>query len=87
MTGRPSIRAARTARICGPTRIAFDPKPPPRKGLRTWTFSGGMPKKPAMLSRVIESAWLGVSTVSMSPSHSATTAWGSMALWYCAGVS
>ena len=80
LTGRPSIRAASTARICGPARIAFDPKPPPRNGLRSVTFSGGMPKKAAKARCAIAIAWFGVSSVSRSPSHAATIACGSMAL-------
>ena len=34
LTGRPTIRAARMPRICGPEISPFEPKPPPRNGLR-----------------------------------------------------
>ena len=60
--------------------IAFEPKPPPRKGLRKSTFSAGMPKKPAKIALDIAIAWFGVSMVSRSPLHSATMACGSIAL-------
>ena len=50
-------------------------------------FSGGMPNSPAMRPCAIARPWLGVSIDSVSPSHAATIACGSIALWYCAGVS
>ena len=67
-------------RICGPFISALEPKPPPRKGERIRMFAGSMPKSWAMRPCPMVSAWLGVSTVSLSPSHCATMAWGSMAL-------
>ena len=51
------------------------------------TFSAGMPKKAANALCAIAIAWFGVSIVSRSPSHAATIACGSMALWYWIGVS
>ena len=72
---------------CGPEIRPFEPKPPPRNGLRTWMSSGLMPNSPATRPCAIAMPWLGVSRVSRSPSHSATMAWGSMALWYCGAVS
>ena len=72
---------------CGPEISPFEPKPPPRNGLRMWMFSGAMPNSPAMRPCAIAMPWLGVSSVSVSPSQAATMACGSIALWYCAGVS
>ena len=46
-----------------------------------------MPNSWAMRPWPMVSACEGVSTVSLSPSQAATMAWGSMALWYWAGVS
>jgi hypothetical protein len=65
----------------------FEPNPPPKNGLRMWMFSGGRPNNSAIRAHAITSAWLGVSIESVSPSQAATIACGSMALWYCAGVS
>ncbi len=87
LTGLPTSRAARMPRICGPEISPLEPKPPPRKGLRIWIFSGAMPKSPAMRPWAMARPWLGVSMESVSPSHAATIACGSIALWYWAGVS
>ena len=38
-------------------------------------------------ARAMCGAWFGVSSVRRSPSHDATMACGSIALWYCDGVS
>ena len=46
-----------------------------------------MPNNPAMRPCAIAMPWLGVSIESVSPSHAATIACGSIALWYCGGVS
>ena len=48
LTGRPTSRAAMMPSTCGPEIRPLEPKPPPRKGLRMWMFSGGMPNSPAM---------------------------------------
>ncbi len=76
-----------TPRSCGPENRPLEPKPPPRNGLRMWMLPAGMPKRPAMRAWAMAMPWLGVSIWSVSPSQAATMAWGSMALWYCAGVS
>ena len=52
-----------------------------------WMFSGGIPNSPATRPDAMARPWLGVSMDSLSPSHAATIACGSIALWYCAGVS
>ncbi len=72
---------------CGAQTTPLDPKPPPRNGLRMWMSAGSMPNSPAMRACAIVMPWLGVSRTRRSPSHAATTACGSIALWYCAGVS
>src|SRR6266851_5565398 len=87
LTGRLTSRAARIPRTCGPEMKPFEPKPPPRKGLRMWILSGEMPNSPAIRPCAMARPWLGVSIDSVSPSHAATIACGSMALWYWAGVS
>ena len=86
-TGRPTRRAARMPSTAGPDARPLEPNPPPRNGLRMWMFSGGMPSSSPNRARIIAMPWVGVSTTSVSPSHAATTACGSIALWYCAGVS
>ena len=87
LTGLFTRRAAMMPRICGPEIKPLQPKPPPRKGLRICTFSGAMPNRPAMRDCAIASPWLGVSIESLSRSHVAVIACGSIGLWYCAGVS
>ena len=79
-TGRPASFAASTPSACGPGSIPFDPKPPPRKGLRMWMFSGGMPNRPAIRSRDMIRLWVGMSIERLSPSHAATIECGSIAL-------
>ncbi len=74
-------------RTCGPETRPLEPKPPPRYGLRMAMASGGMPNRPPMRCCAMAMPWLGVSIESVSPSHAATMACGSIALWYCAGVS
>ena len=76
----PTMRAAMTPRTCGPEMKPLEPKPPPRNGLRMWILSGDMPKSPARRPCAITRPWLGVSTESVSPSHAATIACGSIAL-------
>ena len=49
--------------------------------------SGAMPNRPAMRACAIAMPWLGVSMDRLPPSQDATMAWGSIALWYCVGVS
>ena len=86
-TGRPTSLAAMQASTCGPAGTPFEPKPPPRWGLSIWMSSGRMPNRPASRACDMASAWVGIRSVSRSPSQLATAAWGSMALWYWAGVS
>ena len=86
-TGRPTSRAARMPSTCGPAIRPLDPNPPPRNGLRIMMFSGAMPSSPASRACAMAMPWLGMSSDRLSPSHAATTACGSIALWYCAGVS
>jgi hypothetical protein len=72
---------------CGPFNSPLEPNPPPRNGLRIVMPAGGMPNNPAIRAWVSAMPWLGVSMDRVSPSHAATIACGSIALWYCAGVS
>src|SRR5258706_154554 len=66
-TGLPTNRAARMPSTCGPEIRPFEPKPPPKKGLRIWIFSGEMPKSPASRPWAMARPWLGVSIESVSP--------------------
>ena len=50
-------------------------------------FAGSMPNSPAMRPFAIAMPWLGVSSVELVAVPCATIACGSIALWYCAGVS
>ena len=45
MTGFPTIRAAMTPSTCGPEIMPFEPKPPPRNGLRMWILLRRDPEK------------------------------------------
>ena len=61
LTGLPTSRAAMMPSSCGPEIRPLEPKPPPRKGLRMWMFSGGMPNNPAIRPCAMARPWLGVS--------------------------
>jgi len=69
-TGRPTRRAARMPRTCGPEIMPLDPNPPAQKtdcGLEC--FSGGISNSPADPRFAPQARpWLGVSTERRSPS-------------------
>ncbi len=60
------------------------PNPPPMYSQTTRTCSGGSSRSRATSARQFEMPWVGVHSVSSSPSHCATAARGSIwALLWC----
>ncbi|MGY3647156.1 hypothetical protein ACVWW2_002447 [Bradyrhizobium sp. LM4.3] len=58
----------------------FEPKPPPRNGLRMWILSCAMPNNSATRASDSMRPWVGMSICRLSPSQLATIACGSIAL-------
>ena len=80
-TGRFSTLAAHTTTDSSGWMPTFMPKPPPMSRTITRTLSLGiLSTTSARVSRVTEGFWLPIWTTIRSPSHSAITARGSMAL-------
>jgi hypothetical protein len=86
LTGRPTIRAAMTARMaCGRAR-SLEPKPPPTCSATTRTRSGGRPNALATAWLTNVGACVDSCSVTPSPSQTAMVACGSIGLFWVAAV-
>ncbi len=81
LTGRPTALAHIAAKATCDHAEPLQPKPPPRNGSITVTFSGAMPKILASVVLTPPTFWVASCSVSLSPFHSAMVACGSIGLW------
>ena len=83
LTGRPSLRAIRTASTSSAVTWSLDPKPPPTSGAITRMFCSPMPVTRASMTRSTCGIWVADHSVNSPPTQEQTTARGSIA----AGIS
>ena len=86
LTGRLAALAASAASTASARMNSFPPKPPPMNGESSRTLSFGMRRIEASAPRPQAIIWLLVHTVSLSPSHAAMVANGSIIAWLSSGV-
>ena len=79
-TGFPAAFTRRAAWTAWRLRL-LPPKPPPTKGMITWTFAAGIPRVWAISSFRRNGACVEAQTVAFPSLSSTMAAWGSMGAW------
>ena len=85
-TGRFAARAPSAASSASARGNSLPPKPPPMNGESTRTFSFGIPSVVAISALFQAIIWFEVHNVSLSPSHAAIVACGSIIACASSGV-